>query len=100
MLVSQVHALAPDGHCKTAAAFDNGYGRGEGAGILVLKRLSDAVADGDNIFAVIRGSGINHDGPTSGLTVPNGRSQEKVIRRRRFKIAFLRGNSVYNLIIF
>jgi acyl transferase domain-containing protein/acyl carrier protein len=81
VLTSQVQALSPDGRCKTFDAAANGYGRGEGAAILVLKRLSDAVANGDNILALIRGSAINHDGPTSGLTVPNGLAQEKLFRQ-------------------
>jgi len=74
-------ALSPDGRCKTFDASANGFGRGEGCGVVVLKRLSDALADGDNILAVIRGSAINHDGHASGLTVPNGPAQQSVIRQ-------------------
>src|SRR5262249_24898098 len=74
----KVHALSPDGACKTFDALANGYVRGEGCGIVVLKRLSEAVADRDRILAVIRGSAINHDGRSSGLTVPNHRAQEAV----------------------
>ncbi|MEI6260588.1 MAG: type I polyketide synthase [Deltaproteobacteria bacterium] len=73
--------LAPDGRCKTFDASANGYVRGEGCGVVVLKRLSDAVADGDRILALIRGSAVNQDGPSGGLTVPSGPSQEDVIRR-------------------
>ncbi|MBO1063394.1 MULTISPECIES: type I polyketide synthase [Nostocales] len=73
--------LSPDGRCKTFAAGANGYARGEGCGIIVLKRLSDAVADGDNILALIRGTAHGQDGRTSGLTVPSGSSQQNVIRR-------------------
>ena len=73
--------LAPDGRCKTFDAAADGYGRGEGAAVLVLKRLSDAQAAGDRIRAVIRGSAVNQDGPSSGLTVPNGPAQQAVIRR-------------------
>jgi acyl transferase domain-containing protein/acyl carrier protein len=76
----KVHALAPDGRCKTFDASADGYGRGEGCGILVLKRLSDAVASHDRIIALIRGTAMNHDGRSSGLTVPNGTSQQAVIR--------------------
>ena len=76
----KVRALSPDGRCKTFDASADGYGRGEGCGILVLKRLSDATAAGDNIVALIRGTAINHDGKSSGLTVPNGLSQQAVIR--------------------
>jgi len=77
---SKAGMLAPDGRCKTFDAAADGYVRGEGCGVIVLKRLSDAVADRDNILAVIRGTAVNQDGPSGGLTVPNGPSQEKVIR--------------------
>ena len=72
--------LSPDGSCKTFDAGANGYVRGEGAGMLVLKRLSDAVAARDRVVAVIRGSALNQDGRSSGLTVPNGPAQQAVIR--------------------
>jgi myxalamid-type polyketide synthase MxaE and MxaD len=78
---SKAGMLSPDGRCKTFAATADGYGRGEGCGVIVLKRLSDAQRDGDNILAQIRGSAVNQDGPSGGLTVPNGPSQEKVIRQ-------------------
>ncbi|MCB9677472.1 MAG: SDR family NAD(P)-dependent oxidoreductase [Alphaproteobacteria bacterium] len=78
--LSQIRALAPDGRCKTFDASADGYGRGEGVGMLVLKRLEDAEADGDRIWAVVRGSAVNHDGASSGLTVPNGSAQRAVIR--------------------
>nr|VFK20020.1 MAG: 8-amino-7-oxononanoate synthase [Candidatus Kentron sp. LFY] len=78
---SRVQALSPDGRCKTFDAAADGYGRGEGCGVVVLKRLSDAMADKDNILALIRGSAINHDGVSSGFTVPNRLAQEKVIRQ-------------------
>ncbi|MEZ4867755.1 MAG: SDR family NAD(P)-dependent oxidoreductase [Caldilineaceae bacterium] len=79
--LSRMQALAPDGRCKTFDAAADGYGRGEGCGIVVLKRLSDAQRDGDQILAVIRGSAINHDGPASGLTVPNRQAQEALLRQ-------------------
>jgi len=79
--LSKFKALSPDGKCKTFDAAADGYGRGEGCGIVVLKRLSDAVKDGDNIRAVIRGSAVNHDGPSSALTVPNKLAQEKLIQQ-------------------
>jgi acyl transferase domain-containing protein len=72
-------ALAADGRCKTFDAAADGFVRGEGCGVVVLKRLSDAVADGDNILALIRGSAVNHDGPSGGLTVPNGPAQQALI---------------------
>ena len=73
--------LAADGRCKSFDAQANGFVRGEGCGIVVLKRLSDAVSNGDNILAVIRGSAVNQDGRSSGVTVPNGAAQEAVIRQ-------------------
>ncbi|TDL93266.1 MgcR [Okeania hirsuta] len=81
LALSQGRMLSVDGRCKTFDASANGYVRGDGCGIIVLKRLSDAVANKDNILAVIRGSAINQDGPSSGLTVPNGPSQVAVIRQ-------------------
>ena len=71
--------LSPDGRCATFDAAANGYVRGEGCGIVVLKRLAEAEADGDRIWGVIRGSAINQDGATPGLTVPSGAAQERVI---------------------
>ncbi|MCW5313076.1 SDR family NAD(P)-dependent oxidoreductase [Nostoc sp. KVJ3] len=79
--LSQARMLSGDGRCKTFDARANGFVRSEGCGVIILKRLSDAVTDGDNILAVIRASAINQDGHTSGLTVPNGPSQQAVIRQ-------------------
>ncbi|MDT5387491.1 MAG: hypothetical protein QOE04_1132, partial [Mycobacterium sp.] len=76
---SHAHMLAPDGRCKTFDAAADGYVRGEGCGVVVIKRLEDAIADGDRIRAVIRGSAINQDGASGGLTVPNGIAQQRVI---------------------
>ena len=77
---SQAGMMAPDGRCKTFDSSADGYGRGEGCGAVILKRLSDAIHDGDNIHAVLLGSAINQDGRSNGLTAPNGLSQQEVIR--------------------
>ncbi len=71
---------APDGRCKTFSADANGIGRGEGAGVVILKPLEQAVADGDRIWAVIRGGAVGHDGRSNGLTAPNRWAQEKLLR--------------------
>ncbi|MDX3855873.1 type I polyketide synthase, partial [Streptomyces sp. AK02-01A] len=73
--------LSPDGRCHTFDARANGYARGEGAGLVVLKPLRQAIADGDRIHCVIRGSAMNNDGATDGLTVPGRATQEAVIRQ-------------------
>jgi myxalamid-type polyketide synthase MxaC len=72
--------MAPDGRCKTFDAAANGFGRGEGCGVVVLKRLADAVRDGDRVRAIVRGTAINQDGRSSTLTAPNGLSQQDVVR--------------------
>ena len=77
----QSRMLSADGRCKTFDVRADGYVRAEGCGIVVLKRLSDAIADKDNILGLIRGVAVNHDGYTSGLTVPSGPSQQAVIRQ-------------------
>src|SRR6202041_2527760 len=74
--LSKAHMLAKDGRCKTFDRAADGYGRAEGCGLVVLKRLSDALADGDRIRALIRGSAVNQDGRSGGLTVPSGAAQE------------------------
>jgi acyl transferase domain-containing protein/acyl-CoA synthetase (AMP-forming)/AMP-acid ligase II/acyl carrier protein len=74
-------ALAPDGRCKTFDAKADGFGLGEGCGMVILKRFSDAIRDGDNIMALIRGSATNHDGHSNGLTAPNGLAQEALLRQ-------------------
>ncbi|MDZ8184143.1 MAG: type I polyketide synthase [Nostoc sp. ChiSLP02] len=78
---SNAHMMAGDGRCKTFDAKANGYVRGEGCGVIVLKRLADAIRDGDNIQAIIRGSAVNQDGLSNGMTAPNGSAQQAVIRQ-------------------
>ena len=73
---SKASMLSPDGRCKSFDARANGYVRGEGAGILILKPLARALADGDRIYAVIRATAVNQDGRTAGISVPNQASQE------------------------
>ncbi|AAK81287.1 acyl transferase domain-containing protein/acyl carrier protein [Clostridium acetobutylicum] len=71
--------LSPDGRCKSFDAKANGYARGEGAGIVVLKPLDKAIEDNDNIYCVIEATAVNQDGHTKGITVPNGEAQEKLM---------------------
>lgn len=92
----RAHMLSVDSRCKTFDALADGYSRGEGCGIVVLKRLSDAQRDGDRIEAVIRGSAVNHDGRSSGMTVPNGPAQARVIADA-LRMAGLSGNAVHYL---
>jgi acyl transferase domain-containing protein/acyl carrier protein len=80
IITSRARMMSFDGRCKTFDASADGYVRAEGCGVLVLKRLSDARRDGDRILALIRGTAINQDGRSSGLTAPNGIAQEAVIR--------------------
>ncbi|MDJ0715613.1 MAG: beta-ketoacyl synthase N-terminal-like domain-containing protein [Prochloraceae cyanobacterium] len=77
---SEAQMMSTKGRCKTFDAEADGYVRSEGCGVVVLKRLSDALADGDKIKAIIRGSAVNQDGLTNGINAPNGNSQQDVIR--------------------
>ncbi|MFI1330731.1 type I polyketide synthase [Streptomyces sp. NPDC020845] len=80
IVTTDANMLAPDGRCKTFDDRADGYARSEGCGVLALKRLSDAQRDGDRILALVRGSAIRQDGEGAGLTVPNGSSQQRVMR--------------------
>lgn len=80
-LIAKTGALAPDGRCKSFDALANGYVRGEGCGVLILKRLSDAQLHGDPIIAAIRGSAVNQDGRSTGLTTPNVLAQEAMLEQ-------------------
>lgn len=90
---AKLHATAPDGHSKAFDATADGYGRGEGGGVIILKMLSDAIQDNDTILGVICGTGINQDGKSNGLTAPNGASQAKLIKSTLLK-AHLSPNDV------
>lgn len=78
--LSKVGFMAPDGRCKSFDQSADGFGRGEGCGVIVLKRLSDAIADGDRVLAVVRGSAVNQDGHSTVLAAPNGLAQQDLIR--------------------
>lgn len=78
---SQARMMSSVGRCQTFDAEADGYVRGEGCGLIVIKRLEDAMSAGDRILAIIRGSAINHDGASNGLTAPNGLAQQAVIKR-------------------
>jgi acyl transferase domain-containing protein len=78
--LSKVGFMAPDGRCKTFDELADGFGRGEGCAVVVLKRLADAVADGDRVLAVVRGSAVNSDGHSTLLAAPNGLAQQAMVR--------------------
>ena len=79
--LARMGALAADGHCKTFAAEADGYGRGEGAGLFVLKARDAAETDGDTIHGVLLGGALNHDGASQSVTAPNGQAQRQLLRR-------------------
>ncbi|MFF3224669.1 SDR family NAD(P)-dependent oxidoreductase [Nocardia suismassiliense] len=78
---AQASMLSPTGRCRAFSADADGYVRAEGGGLVVLKRLADAVADGDRVHAVIRGTGVNCDGRTPGLALPSATAQEALLRK-------------------
>jgi len=80
IVFAKARMLAEDGRCKTFDATADGYVRSEGCGVVMLKRLSDALADGDNVLALVKGTALNQDGKSQGFTAPNESAQEEVIR--------------------
>lgn len=90
---SKAKILSADGHCKTFDESADGIGRAEGCGIIILKRLSDAIANNDSVLAVIRGSAVNQDGASSGFTVPSSSSQQALIRQA-LKMGKIKSNEV------
>ena len=81
LLMSKAGLLSPDGRCRSFSSEANGFGRGEGCGVVVLKRLSDAQRDGDRVMAVIRGGAVVHNGFSGGITAPSGKAQGRVIEQ-------------------
>ncbi|MFT9818492.1 amino acid adenylation domain-containing protein [Lysinibacillus sp. NPDC056185] len=79
--LSKQHGLAADGRCKTFTENADGFGRGEGCGVIVLKKLSEAKADNDTIYAIVKGVSVGQDGRTNGMTAPNGSAQKRVIKQ-------------------
>jgi acyl transferase domain-containing protein len=94
-LLAATRALSPDGRCRTLDARANGFVRGEGCGLVILKRLSNAKKDGDRIRAVIRGWAVNQDGRSTGLTTPNVLSQQALLRHALQKARLSAGDIGY-----
>ncbi|NPV90609.1 MAG: type I polyketide synthase [Firmicutes bacterium] len=95
ILMSKGMFLSPHSRCRTFDEDAAGYARGEGVGVVILKPLSKALEDKDPIYAVVRGTGINHDGQTSGITIPNPAAQEALIREVQAQAGVLPGEVHY-----
>jgi glutamate-1-semialdehyde aminotransferase/3-oxoacyl-(acyl-carrier-protein) synthase/aryl carrier-like protein len=93
--LSKTRALSPDGRCKTFDESADGYGRGEGCGIVILKRYEDALRDGDHIITIIRGAALNQDGASNGMTAPNGLAQEKLLNAALLQAGVSANDVVY-----
>jgi len=94
-IFAQSQMLSPNGQCQTFSDSADGYVRGEGGGVVVLKRLVDAERDGDVIYGVVRGSAVNQDGASNGLTAPNGLAQQQVISNALNAAGFEAGDIDY-----
>jgi len=81
LLTKDIRMTNPDGKCYVFDSRGQGYARGEGVATLILKRLDDAIADGDPVHAIIRNSGLNQDGKTIGISLPNEDAQEELMRK-------------------
>ena len=95
MAICKASMLSPDARCKSFDSSANGYVRSEGAGLVIVKKLSEALKDGDNIQAVIKASGTNQDGQTIGITVPNGAAQKRLLDKTLAKANFSRSDIQY-----
>jgi acyl transferase domain-containing protein len=95
MVLADMQALAPDGRCKTFDESADGYGRAEGCGVVVLKRLSDAERDGDTVLALVRGTAVRQDGESAGFSAPNGIAQEALMRAALASAALEPGDIQY-----
>ena len=93
LMLSAGQFISSDGHCQSFGEGGDGYIPGEGVGVVVLKRLSEAKRDGDHIYGIIRGSAINHGGKTNGYTVPNPQAQSSAISRALAEAQLMRGTS-------
>ncbi len=80
-VLDKAGAIAPEGFCRSFDDDAKGYGRGEGAAVIILKRMDDAVENGDRILAVLKGSAVAQDGRINGIMTPNGKAQELVARK-------------------